>query len=195
MMYNNDLVAKEMRKWESYLHDKSLPRWDDIPNIGYYMEQLLQLLREYFDYLPPDVTEGLSISATTINNYVRIGMMPGPVNKKYYRIHIAYLIMIFTLKITLVMSTLQKIVRPGMDEEETRRVYTAFARRHKRTTQYFVEQITRLAANILHREDMKHVGSAENTEDMITSAAVASGLYRLMVVKVISLQDKDEEEE
>ena len=191
-MYCSDVVAREMRKWESYLHDKSLPRWEDIPNIGYYMEQLLQQLREYFDYLPPDVIDGLSISATTINNYVRTGLMPGPVNKKYYRIHIAYLIMIFTLKLTLMISTLQQIVRPNMDEEETRRVYTAFAARHKRTTEYFVEQVTRLAANILNREDMKHIGTAENTEDMITSAAVASGLYRLMVVKVLSLQDKTE---
>ena len=51
MNFDKDLVAGKLRRWEKYLEDYKLPGWDDIPNIGLYMEQVIILLKEYLDYL------------------------------------------------------------------------------------------------------------------------------------------------
>ena len=97
MNFDKDLVAGKLRRWEKYLEDYKLPCWNDIPNIGLYMEQVIILLKEYLDYLPPELKDEQIITAATINNYVRTKIMPEPVKKKYYRIHIAYLVMICTM--------------------------------------------------------------------------------------------------
>ena len=45
------------------------------------------LMRQYLDYLPPELKEEQFITASTINNYVRMKIMPEPRRKRYYRIH------------------------------------------------------------------------------------------------------------
>ena len=75
MAYDNALVAGKLRRWEKYLDDFRLPRWEEIPNLGLYMEQVTVLLREYLDYLPPELKDEQFITAATINNYVRIKVM------------------------------------------------------------------------------------------------------------------------
>ena len=98
MPYDKMLVAAKLRRWESYLNNYQLPSWEVIPDLGLYMEQLVCLLRQYLDYLPPELKGEESITAAAINNYVRTKIMPEPVKKRYYRIHIAYLIIICTMK-------------------------------------------------------------------------------------------------
>ena len=50
------------------------------------------------------------VTASAINNYVRLKLMPAPVKRKYYRVHICYLIMILTLKQSIGISQVQKII-------------------------------------------------------------------------------------
>ena len=57
MRYDNRLTAAKLRRWETYLHDYRLPSWEDIPDLGLYMEQVLALLRQYLDYLPPELKD------------------------------------------------------------------------------------------------------------------------------------------
>ena len=46
MNYDNDLIAQKLRRWEKYLNDYRLPDWEDIPDIGLYMEQVIILLKQ-----------------------------------------------------------------------------------------------------------------------------------------------------
>ena len=105
MGYDKELVAGKLRRWERYMDHYKLPAWEDIPDFGLYMEQVTALLKEYLDYLPPELKEEQFITPATINNYVRKRVMPEPVKKKYYRIHIVYLIIICTLKQSLSIAT------------------------------------------------------------------------------------------
>ena len=63
MAYNNALVAGKLRRWERYLDRFRLPAWEEIPDIGLYMEQVVALLREYLDYLPPELKEEEAVTA------------------------------------------------------------------------------------------------------------------------------------
>lgn len=127
MNFDNDLVVGKLRRWEKFLAAYRLPEWDAIPDFGLYMEQVVQLLKQYLDYLPPELRQTEPITAAAINNYVRTKLLPEPRKKRYYRIHIAYLIMICTLKQSLRLSMLQTLLPGDLAEEDVKKAYAAFA--------------------------------------------------------------------
>ena len=141
MNFDNDLVVGKLRRWEKFLAAYRLPEWDAIPDFGLYMEQVVQLLKQYLDYLPPELRQTEPITAAAINNYVRTKLLPEPRKKRYYRIHIAYLIMICTLKQSLRLSMLQTLLPGDLAEEDVKKAYAAFALRHQRCAKYFIEQV------------------------------------------------------
>ena len=183
MNYDKSLVAGKLRRWETYLNNFRLPAWEQIPDLGLYMEQVIALLRQYLDYLPPELKEEQFITAAAINNYVRKGIMPSPEKKKYYREHIAYLVMICTLKQSLSIAMLQKLLPAGRGEEEVRPVYEAYVRRHRESARFFVRQVRAASASILKHPDAGE-DAVENTEDLIASTAIVGGFARLLAEKL-----------
>ena len=190
MAYDKALVAGKLRRWESYLDNFRLPAWEEIPDFGLYMEQVTVLLQEYLDYFPPELKEEQFITAATINNYVRIKVMPEPIKRRYYREHIAYLIIILTLKHSLSIALIQRIIPTGLSREEVARIYTEYAARHRLTARYFLEQTRRLAGPILEHDDADEM-SARTPEALIVTNAVLSGFTRLLTEKLLLLEGKD----
>ena len=78
MEFDNDLVVGKLRRWEKYLAAYRLPAWEQIPDLGLYMEQVVLLLRQSLDYLPPELKQPAPIPAAAINNYVRTRLLPEP---------------------------------------------------------------------------------------------------------------------
>ncbi len=193
MTYEKALIAAKLRRWEKYLLNYRLPAWEEIHDIGLYMDQVVTLLKQYLDYLPPELKEEQIITPATINNYVRKKIMPEPVKKKYYRPHIAYLLMICTLKQCLSISTLQTMIPMGLSEKELEKTYTAFASRHRASTLFFIEQVRAVAAGILDHDDPAEI-STSDTADLITTSAVVSGFSRLLAEKLLLLEGKSSEE-
>ncbi|MBQ1502212.1 MAG: DUF1836 domain-containing protein, partial [Firmicutes bacterium] len=66
MAFDKRLIAGKLRRWEKYLNNYRLPRWEEIPDLGLYMDQVLTWLGKYLDYLPPELKEEQFITATTI---------------------------------------------------------------------------------------------------------------------------------
>jgi hypothetical protein len=70
-----------------------LPRWEELPNIELYKEQVIELLEQYLKPL------GIRpITASMINNYTKLNLVPAPVKKKYSRKHFAHIFIIALLK-------------------------------------------------------------------------------------------------
>ena len=189
MPYSDELIAFKLRKWEKYLNDYRLPQWEEIPNLGLYMEQIIDLLKQYLDYLPPELKEEQFITASTIHNYVRTKVMPEPRKKKYYREHIAYLIMILTLKQSLSIALIQKLIPTGLSTEELRQTYAAFIRQHSLAAKYFTEQIRQIASRILGHDEHYEI-SAAGAEDLITLSSIFGGFSRLLSEKLLLLEGK-----
>lgn len=70
-----------------------LPRWEELPNIELYKEQVLELLELYLN--PLGVRP---ITASMINNYTKLNLIPAPVKKKYSKKHLAHIFIIALLK-------------------------------------------------------------------------------------------------
>ena len=63
-----------------------LPRWNDLPSIDLYLDQVLSLLDEYLgEYLELDGKKVMT--KTMINNYAKNDLLPPPVKKKYSKEH------------------------------------------------------------------------------------------------------------
>ena len=189
MGYDKKLVAGKLRRWEKYLERFRLPTWEEIPDIGLYMEQVMALLKQYLDYLPPELKEDQPITAAAINNYVRTKVMPEPRKKRYYRLHIAYLIMICTLKQSLSIAMIQKMIPAGLTEAEMRSIYETYAERHRMSAEFFVQQVRRAAGSILDHEDTDEL-AAEETSELIAMTAIASGFAQLLAQKLLLLEGK-----
>ena len=189
MNFDNDLVIGKLRRWEKFLAAYRLPEWDAIPDFGLYMEQVVQLLKQYLDYLPPELRQTEPITAAAINNYVRTKLLPEPRKKRYYRIHIAYLIMICTLKQSLRLSMLQTLLPGDLAEEDVKKAYVAFALRHQRCAKYFIEQVRLTAAAMFDREVTTEL-NVRDTPEMIVSAAILSGFTNLFAEKLMLLEGK-----
>lgn len=73
------------------------PRWDSLPDIDLYMDQVLVVLDKQLSIFKRDADEKI-ITAAMINNYVKQKITLPPVNKKYTRYHLAYLYTVCVLK-------------------------------------------------------------------------------------------------
>lgn len=193
MPYNSDLVAAKLRRWEKYLNNFRLPDWEAIPDIGLYMEQMISLLEQYLDYLPPELKEEQFVTAATINNYVRKRIMPEPIKKRYYRTHIAYLIIILTLKQSLSIALIQRVVPKDLNEEEIKSFYNDYAKQHSKMAQYFVSQVKLIAAPILKHEITSELAT-DKVENIITSSAIISGFSQLLAEKLLLLNPPEQQE-
>lgn len=186
MFYDKDLIARKLRRWEQFLHEYRLPAWEEIPNLELYMDQVITLLNHYLDFLPREEKADKVITATAINNYVRLKIMPAPKKKRYSRIHIAYLIMICTLKQTLTISDVQKIIPMGLSESAVRELYDNYAGQHREMAEYFISQVRANGRTVLDADNQEEEHPVEN---LVSALAVLSGFCRLLTEKIVQLQN------
>ena len=84
----------------------ALPQWELLPDIGLYMDQVITLMDRTFS---PALPKG-EMTKSMVNNYVKVGMIPRPVGKKYDREHLALLMMICVFKQALSMESISRLL-------------------------------------------------------------------------------------
>lgn len=102
-----------------------LPRWEALPELDLYMDQLISLLEKYLAPLI-DADQDKVISRAIINNYVKLKIIPAPVKKRYTREHIAYLIILCTLKSVLPLPVISKMLETRLQSQSVDVVYDCF---------------------------------------------------------------------
>ena len=122
MNINVEETKALFKEYSNIITNYSLPTWDSFPTIDLYMDQVITLLEQYMAFAGDEKI----ITQSMINNYVKLGIMPPPINKKYSRVHLAYLVIICILKQTLSMGTIQKIIPCTLTPEEVEKTYNLF---------------------------------------------------------------------
>lgn len=79
---------------EAYLNYRC-PRWEDMPSIELYMDQVVSILESSLDIFSRNEK---IITNSMINNYVKQKIVKPPNKKKYDRVHLAYLYVVCILK-------------------------------------------------------------------------------------------------
>ena len=189
MSYDKELIAHKLIRWEHYLNNYKLPAWKELPDIGLYMDQVIALLGQYLDFIPMEDSKDKPVTPTTINNYVRLKVMPAPEKRKYYRVHIAFLIMIFTLKQGISINGLQQLLPSTANEEEIKSFYTGYIAQLQGVGNFYTVQ-TRAAVQGILDPQAADDGAVEN---VIIQSILQSGFSRIMAEKLLHLQNADPE--
>lgn len=98
-----------------------MPRYQEIPEVGFYLEQVATYMLEYLSPL-----ESITITGSMISNYVKKGLLSNPVKKQYSRDQIAYLFFIAIAKTVLSMDDIRKLVELQKDTYTSERAYDYF---------------------------------------------------------------------
>ena len=102
----------------------SYPKWEDIPNIDLYLDQILLYVNQVCAPISPDKDKGLT--ASMVNNYVKHGYLTKPDKKKYQRKQIARLIAITTLKSVFSIQEIAQTLNTLQTQASSDQLYDAF---------------------------------------------------------------------
>ena len=171
---------------EHGLTNYSLPYWDMLPDIDLYMDQVVSVVTKCLEVPSTTMDFHRSITPSMINNYVKLGIIPAPVRKKYSRIHLAYLLIICTLKQTLDMSTIQQIIPVGLDEQAVRKTYDSFVKNQHKAFNYVFTQTREVANPILTLKG----NNQDRMNDLLMQVSVSANLFKLLTEKITHLDDK-----
>lgn len=102
-----------------------LPRYQELPDLELYMDQVLLVVD---DILRPlySGTAGPVLTATMINNYVRQKLVAPPVKKRYDRDHLAYFIVVALLKPVFSIAQISTLIQRQIEVTEVDRAYDRF---------------------------------------------------------------------
>ena len=192
MKHDKELIIHKLERWERYLESYALPEWKEIPDIGLYMDQVIALLRNYLNFIPEEVPSERPITPTTINNYVRLKVMPAPVRRKYFRVHIAYLIVIFTLKQSVSISCVQRILSAEVPAAEVQDFYERYVATLQDVAHFFTKQTREGASDILNPNSPAKYEMA--LEKLIIQNVLMGGFSGILAQKLLFLQEADREE-
>ena len=187
MSYSREEFAKHMRNWNSLLNDYKIPSWEVLPSIDLYMDQVIVLMTQYLNTFLTTNTDAPLITPPMINNYVKLRAMPSPVKKKYSRIHIAYLIMISSLKQALSIPTIQKILPLYEDEEKVKELFNTFCTNQHKAFSYITQKVCDVTDPILESEEE----DPKRMYDLAIQIAVSANVFKMLSEDVTNIKHID----
>ena len=170
------LETKDLLRIRKELSEVKLLRWDDLPDFGIYNDQVLTIMETQLSFLHLPESEH-TITPAMINNYVKNGIIDRPIKKKYYKPHIAKLIVVSILKQVLPLSDIQKGIELQISLQGVEIAYDTFCE--------VLEESLRLVTNVdkdqnesLHFSSMR----AENLALSMVTLSVVSKLFTQLII-------------
>ena len=169
--------AKEEIK--NLMNEFSLPRYNDIPNVGLYLEQVVKYISEYLEPLG-----SFSLTSSMVSNYVKKGLVENPVKKQYNREQIAYLFFIAVAKNVLSMEDIRLLF------EMQRKTYSP-----KKAYDYFCTEFENVLDYVFGiKEKLDTVGNDNNdTKTMLRNTIIAVA-YKIYLEKYLAALHSEEEQ-
>ena len=159
--------------------DFHLPRFNELPNIDLYMDQVLSIIETSLSIFSSEGDEKI-ITKSMINNYVKQRVIESPSKKHYKKFHVAYLIIISVLKRILSISEISKIINnQDCEVEDFYNIFCCELERSLKNT--FLEQ----------NEDNQ---IEENIHNKILVAATQAFANKVYVQKLIEFNTEEENE-
>ena len=160
-----------------------IPRWNELPEIDLYLDQVVNYLEKYLGILNVNRDEKI-ITTTMIKNYVKLGIMPAPEKKKYNKSHIAYLMVICILKQVYSIGDIGKLISETIKFFELSKAYNRFC-----------ANIEVSIKNVFIRKEFPHIDRMTEEQYLLKNVvqAVADKLY--VEINFLSRVNKEKEED
>lgn len=162
---------------KSLIKDFSLPRYNDIPNVGLYLEQVVKYISEYLSPLG-----SFSLTGSMVSNYVKKGLVENPVKKQYDRKQIASLIFIAVAKNVLSMDDILLLFKMQEKTYEPKRAYD-----------YFCNELENVLGYVFGLKGIETIGSDSNdTKTMLRNTIIAVA-YKVYLDKYLAVLHSEED--
>ena len=106
MRYTTSMDQEMKRRVTACAAGFSLPRYRELPAVGLYLDQTVQLVNSCFRGFP-----GVELTPSMVSNYVKKGVISHPVKKKYSREQLAALLYIVLSKNVLSLENIEMLFR------------------------------------------------------------------------------------
>ena len=147
-----------------------LPRYNEIPDVGLYLEQTSKFISGYLDPVLPGC-----MTASMVSNYVKKGLIENPVKKQYSREQIAYLFFIAVAKNVLSLDALQGFIRLQQRTYSLPKAYN-----------YFVEEFENLLMFSFELKDtVDSVGEDNGDEKRLLFSCIAAVTQKIYLEKCL----------
>ena len=93
LLYNISMETELKRRMAESVRGFRLPRYEEIPTVGLYLEQTIKYINRFLAPLGC-----LELTGSMVSNYVKKGLIPTPVKKQYYPEQISYLFFVALAK-------------------------------------------------------------------------------------------------
>lgn len=99
----------------------ALPRYNDLPSVGLYLDQTVQFVNGYFRSFC-----GVELTTSMVSNYVKKGVVDHPIRKKYTRDQIASLMYIAVSKTVLSIENIDTLFKMQRQHFSAAQAYDYF---------------------------------------------------------------------
>lgn len=148
-------------------------KWDSIPDIELYMDQVLNYMKKQHIGLDGDEM----LTASMINNYAKKGLLPRAKGKKYKKMHVAYLTAICLFKQVLSVSETDLLLKDQLEDQEIEDFY-------KKYIKEIDVEFTKVSDSI--HTDMDR----EELSDMMLKLAISSYAQKLACQRLLQFAEE-----
>ncbi len=151
---------KIVQSYQQKINTFTIVEISDIPNIDLYIDQVTTFIDNVLQpYKRSD--ESKILTKTMINNYTKAKVFPPPIKKKYGKMHIMLLIMLFHLKSVLSIKDIAILFEPiflassnskSETEKQIEQLYQGFIGLQKSTITNM--KLSTDTSNTIHQEDI-----------------------------------------
>ena len=156
-----------------------LPRWEQIPTLGLYMDQVVTVIDQVLNPLIGFDEEAI-LTPSMINNYVKLGIVMKPDKKKYSREHIASLILITVLKQCTAIGGIRLGIDTALKTADKQSSYDSFCD--------YVERSVRIVAkSVVSSDESVKMNFDFNSEHALITMAACSFATKIVTAKMVSI--------
>lgn len=172
----------ELYEYSKIISEVKLVRWKDLPKFPIYADQLLNIVKEELSFL--QIGDENLITKSMVNNYVKWGMIPKPVKRKYEKIHIASIIIITMLKQVMPIVKIKDGIRLQIVLQGNELAYDSFCEVFEESMQLtFLPVLQKQSPYVLEAREIKYEKLAISTITMALS-------NKLLTEKIIEVRNK-----
>ncbi len=174
----NSELNGQIEVWCCQMLEYRIPRWNELPEIELYMDQVIALMEKYLGVFYDD--ENKTITPSMINNYVKLGLIPAPVKKKYSKIHLAYILIICILKQVIPINAITRMIEHQMSTHSIEEAYDLFCE----------EQEKAFLGAVKKAQELNGPSNEIMVEDFILRSTIAANAEKAVSGKLTAIIDK-----
>lgn len=155
----------EIKKEElqSELQEFYLPTFNEIPNGGLYLDQVVKYINSYLEKFTQPIT------ASMISNYVKKKIVPSPIKKQYNRDHILYLMLITLCKSVMSLEQIQQLFEIQRTSYDMKTAYEYF----------YAEFYNNLTYIFGLSDSIENIGKDHTDEKLVFKNAIITVCHKL----------------